>query len=161
MADLIIRDAKFGKGVFANRKFLRGEKILEFHGKIFTLEKLPMPYDGVSDHYMQIGESSYMGPSGELDDYVNHSCDPNCGIRVEDNRLFLAAVRDIAPGEEITWDYSTHLQENFGWTMKCGCGSNNCRKVIGDFQYLPSDLQKRYLNMGIVIPFIAKKYLRK
>lgn len=158
MAGLILKNAKFGKGVFAQRKFFSGEKILEFHGKTFTFEELPKPYESVSDHYMQIGETLYMGPSGEFDDYLNHSCEPNSGIRGEGGALLLIAIRDIAPGEEITWDYSTHLHENFGWTMECGCASTNCRKVIGDFQHLPPELQKRYLNMGIVIPFIAKKY---
>ena len=161
MADLIIRDAKFGKGVFAQRKFLQGEKILEFHGKIFTFEELPKPYESVSDHYMQISETLYMGPSGRFDDYLNHSCDPNSGIRGEGGVLFLVAIKDIALSEEIVWDYSTHLHENFGWTMKCGCLSKNCRKVISDFQYLPSDLQEKYIQMEIVIPFIAKKYLKK
>ena len=161
MADIVLRKVKFGKSVFANRKFLKGEKILEFHGKIFNFDQLPKPYESVFDHYMQISQTLYMGPSGGFDDYINHSCDPNGGIRADGGRLLFIAIRNIAPDEEITWDYSTYLEENFGWTMKCECGSKNCRKVVSDFQYLSPELQKKYLNMGIVIPYITKKYLKK
>jgi SET domain-containing protein len=62
----------------------------------------------------------------ELFLYTNHSCDPSAGLG-EDFRL--RAIRDIAPGEEITWDYETWMWHEV-WTIKCRCGSPKCRGRI-------------------------------
>jgi len=51
-------------------KILAGEVICEFHGQLYSREALPQPYDSVEDHYIQIGANLYMGPSGEVDDFL-------------------------------------------------------------------------------------------
>ena len=102
---------------------------------------------------MQIGINQYL----DLEDpgrSINHSCNPNSGIR---GNIFLVALRDIYPKEEIRFDYSTCIEED-SWTMRCRCKSSNCRKTIGDFSRLPEDLRKKYLHMNIVQEFIAERY---
>ncbi|GAI75942.1 unnamed protein product, partial [marine sediment metagenome] len=86
--------------------------------------------------------------------YVNHSCNPNVGIK-KDKKL--VAIKNIKKGEEIFWDYSTSMDED-NWTMKCKCGNKDCRKIIKDFKYLPERTKNKYLKMGIVQKFIAKKF---
>jgi hypothetical protein len=55
---------------------------------------------------------------------VNHSCNPTCRSAGYDFEL---AVRDIAPGEELTDDYgSLNLEYNFS----CSCGLPECRGLI-------------------------------
>ena len=154
---LIVKNTKNGKGVFANKKFRSGEIIFEFHGKFFTYEKLPTPYNEVEDHYVQIGKSLYMGPSGGIDDFFNHSCAPNTGLKINGKKVFLIAIEDIMSGDEITWDYSTTMDED-DWEMDCECGSKNCRGRIRDFKYLPQDTRKRYLELGIVPEYISEKF---
>lgn len=57
---------------------------------------------------------------------MNHSCEAN----VLDLGLdFGVAVRDIAPGEEVTCDYATFVEDN-GWSMECRCRSRRCRGLI-------------------------------
>ncbi|MCX6814076.1 MAG: SET domain-containing protein-lysine N-methyltransferase [Candidatus Aenigmarchaeota archaeon] len=70
--------------------------------------------------------------------YVNHSCNPNTGVK-DDRELF--AIKNIKADEQITFDYSTVMDED-DWEMDCKCGSRNCRKRIRDFKYLPKSLQK-------------------
>lgn len=56
--------------------------------------------------------------------FANHSCDPNAEA-IEEG---LVAKRDIAPSDEITVDYA--LLSRSGWSMKCDCGSSNCRGIV-------------------------------
>jgi len=93
--NLVVKNTQNGKGVFAIKKFGKGEIIFEFHGKFFTYKELPTPYNGVEDHYVQLGENLYMGPSGGIDDYFNHSCSPNTGLKINSKKVFLIAVEKI------------------------------------------------------------------
>ena len=166
MKSLILKKTKRGLGVFANRNFIRGDILLEFKGKIIfwpgnELPKdVPSNYNPDQDHYLQLEKDVYMGPSGKIDDSVNHSCGPNSGIIFKGKRIFLVTRHPINRGEEITWDYSTDMDED-EWVMKCSCGDKNCRKMIKDFKYLPLDLQNKYIREGIVAPFILKTHLKR
>jgi len=157
---LIVKNTKNGRGVFANRDFKKGEIIFEFHGNFCTYEELPTPYNEVEDHYVQIGENLYMGPSGDIDDFFNHSCDPNSGLKINDKKVFLIAIKDIKKDNEITYDYSTTMDED-DWEMDCNCGSKNCRGRIRDFKYLPPDIQKKYLDLGIIPEYILKNFQKE
>jgi hypothetical protein len=66
----------------------------------------------------------------------------------------MVALRAIAAGEELTYDYSTH-QEHLEGDMVCLCGATSCRGVIRSFSTLPISLRRRYLDLGIVAAFIA------
>lgn len=154
--NLILRQSKIGKAVFANRDFRKGEKIIEFKGKLFTYEQLPSPYNKVEDHYIQIDRNLYMGPSNELDDFINHSCNPNSGLKFKGKKVFLIAIKNIKKSEEITWDYSTTIDED-NWEMDCLCGNKNCRKRIRDFKYLPREIQQKYIRLGITPKYISER----
>jgi SET domain-containing protein len=57
--------------------------------------------------------------------YINHSCQPNAHVIISRGRIFLYALRDIAPGEEITTDYLYELRLE---KAKCRCGTSSCVK---------------------------------
>lgn len=82
--------------------------------------------------------------------FFNHSCEPNCGLTPG---LELIAIRDIEQGEELSYDYSTTMLEQH-WEMKCNCGASRCRKRITDFNLLPHDIRKFYLDRNLVQSFI-------
>lgn len=157
---LTVKNTKNGKGVFADKNFKKDEIIFEFHGKFFTYEELPTPYNEVEDHYVQIDKNLYMGPSGDIDDFFNHSCNPNAGLKPDDGKVFLIAIKNISSGDEITWDYSTTMDED-DWEMDCKCGSKICRKRIRDFKYLSPDIQKIYLDLGIVPKYISENFQKE
>ena len=98
---------------------------------------------------VQIGPDLYIGASGKADDFVNHSCDPNAGLLIDGTHVRLVAIREIAQGEQITFDYSTTMDED-DFEFDCRCGSPACRGRIRDFKYLPAELRFRYFRLGIV-----------
>lgn len=146
----------YGKGVFAEAPFQPGERVIEFQGERVDQDQLPYPYESAEDRYLQIGPRTYIGPSGVLDDFVNHSCDPNTGLDYVGEQVFLKALRPIAAGEEITFDYSTSMDED-EWEILCCCHSSQCRGVIQDFKKIPQAVQERYLQLGIVPAFLIPK----
>ncbi len=152
---LEVRPTRFGKGVFARKAFRAGEKILQFRGRIYTRREYLGKVNPEKCHYMQIGEDSFLGPSTSPDNFVNHCCEPNAGLKVENGKAFLIAVASIAAGHEITFDYSTSMAEDH-WEMDCACGAPTCRSRVRDFKYLPRDLQQRYIDLGIAPDFVIR-----
>jgi hypothetical protein len=72
---------------------------------------------------------------------INHSCCPNC--RFDPLQLVFRALRDIAAGEELTFDYNTTEYELFR-PFKCHCNSVNCLKYIRGYKHLTAE-QRRLL----------------
>jgi SET domain-containing protein len=59
--------------------------------------------------------------------YINHSCQPNCYMKILYNHILFYALRDIHPGDEITLDYVMTLHSD---KKRCTCGAENCRGTI-------------------------------
>jgi hypothetical protein len=144
-----------GKAVFAESGFAEGDVLLEFTGRRLRADQVPSLMRGRSDRFVQVTPDHYMGPSGRLDDLVNHSCEPNAGLRFGDGGVFLVAMRAIAPGEEIAWDYSTTLRES-NWRMACQCKAPGCRRVIGNFDTLDADRQAWFRARNLVAPYLQR-----
>ena len=58
--------------------------------------------------------------------FINHSCDPNCEVDEVDGRVIITAIQNIAPGEEITYDYNLY-DGDLDDLSPCYCSSRNCR----------------------------------
>jgi hypothetical protein len=52
-------------------------------------------------------------------------------------------MRDIAPGEEILWDYEM-TEDHPYWRLRCRCGTKSCRKIIGAYRNMPEATRKKY-----------------
>ncbi len=151
-----------GKGVFALKDFKEGQLILNITGKVIQT-KNPSKYpEEFQEHWAPLGKrgDTYRFITPKIPwMYMNHSCDSNAGV-INDRKLF--AKQDIKKGEEITVDYSAYDLEsltggNKQLSMKCMCGSKNCRKVIATFDKLKKkdrDRLKKYLS-----PHLKRKYL--
>lgn len=145
-----------GVGVFAAKRFRRGDVVMmDFDGDYFDqvltyrdLQELKIDLS----HPLQVDLDAFRIPSGSIDDFTNHSCDPSTGIRLFPRGTIVMAIRDIKVHDEITFDYSTYLNNPYE-RMVCHCGATCCRGVIGNFRTLPEDLQQRYLALGIVGDF--------
>jgi hypothetical protein len=147
---LYINDSPFGFGAFATRGIKKGEYIYTFEGIPVSFEQ-SVAFGKDECYSLQIGKREYI----HLDapgKYINHSCDPNCGVTPE---LELIALKNIEPGEQLFFDYSTTMLERH-WTMPCKCGSYNCRGIIKDFDFLPGALQQHYIKLGVVQTFILE-----
>lgn len=150
-----VEENHLGKAVYANAHFAEGDTLLEFTGRRFRADQIPSLMRGSDDRFVQVTPDHYMGPSGQLDDLVNHSCAPNAGLRFTDEGVFLVAVRAITPGEEVSWDYSTTLKES-NWHMICQCRSDDCRRVIGNFDSLDADRQEFFRARNLVAPYLRR-----
>jgi hypothetical protein len=151
-----VSENHLGKAVFAAAAFVEGERLMSFTGRRFRADRIPSLMRGQSDRFVQVTPDHYMGPSGRIDDLVNHSCAPNSGLRFTDQGVFLVAVRDITPGEEICWDYSTTLAES-NWHMICQCKTPDCRRVIGNFSTLSPERQEWFRSRNLVAPYLRRK----
>jgi len=150
---LRIAECRHGRGLFAARAFIPGELILNLSGSRYGREH-PIHDTARGANLLQTGWRTYiMLESPGV--YANHSCNPNAGIQGNRN---LVAIRPIASGDEICFDYSTTMAENF-WTMPCCCGELCCRGVVEDFGKLPREIRTRYLALGVVQRFIARRYI--
>lgn len=133
------RTKKFGgKGVFANQPIRKGEVIAIFDGPIYDDDFEGWTRD-LQNHTIQIGKAKWRDSKG-LARFINHSCDPNCGIKGLNK---VVAMRDIEKGEQITWDYEMTERSDW-WRMRCKCGSPLCRKVIGNYDNMPLEIRRKY-----------------
>jgi SET domain-containing protein len=149
------RPVSNGFGVFALRAIEPGRRLLDFTGPVIDRDGLDAALERSEvDNFLQISADSYMGPSGGLDDFVNHSCKPNCGLRFSRFKVVLAAINPIAANEEITFDYAS-TQNAYPYRFACGCGSPICRQDIGDFDDLPYSLKWKYYEHGILAPYLS------
>jgi len=147
---LIVKQGMHGRGAFAGEPIGSGTLILQFSGPFLHYRET-----SADTLALQIGPDLYIGASGGPDDFVNHSCDPNAGVRIEGTTAKLFAIRAVATGEEILFDYSTILDED-DFTMSCLCGSPACRNTITDGKYLPDEVWSRYESLGILPEYVRR-----
>lgn len=70
--------------------------------------------------------------------FLNHSCAPNCETEEQEERIFIKALREIAPGEELLYDY--HLYDSdLTEEAPCHCGAPHCRGTM----YSEAELERR------------------
>src|SRR4051812_40639227 len=125
---LIVRSSPTGRGVFATEPIPAGTVLMQFTGPLLR-------YDQTTPQTLalQIGPDQYIGESGGADDCVNHCCDPNAGLIIRGTDVRLIALRDIPADEQVTFDYSTTMDED-DFEFDCLCGSSICRGRIRDFK---------------------------
>ncbi|MGC9031639.1 MAG: SET domain-containing protein [Minisyncoccia bacterium] len=157
-----------GNGVFATKKIKKGKTIIFLNGEICSsleISKRIIKNEEAPSDPLQIDEKTYIDLN-EISRTFNHSCSPNAFIKGKNE---LVALKDISKGEEITYDYSTTMDEKKSdmlapekefWVCNCHCGSINCRKKIDQFKTLPKELKKYYLKNKLVPDFILKKYAK-
>ena len=151
LKNVTVLKSRFGRGLFAARPINEGERVFSFTGRVIPLASVCAMGEGEC-YPLQIANGYYL----DLDapwKFMNHSCEPNCGI-VHD--FDMVALKPVLPGEELFFDYSTTMFER-NWKMQCHCGSKACRGEVDDFDRLPKALQKRYLGLNIVQSFIIRK----
>ena len=128
-----------GRGLFATGPIPAGFMIAEYVGeKISWSEGLRRDDAGRGDYLFDVdGRFMIDGAGFEIDAArVNHSCEPNCDIDILESRVFIFSLRDIAPGEELTFDYnfdpSCAKGEDPRKVFPCQCGTPACRGTMVD-----------------------------
>ncbi len=148
---LYVEECDVGLGLFARRDLRPGEVLSCLEGPLidFAETKRRGPRECMA---IQVDENCYIDtqPPGV---FVNHSCEPNAGVR--ENR-YLVALKALRKGEEIRYDYSTTMEEA-SFTMPCCCGAPSCRGVVKDFSTLPRPVRDKYIAQRVVMDFILRR----
>ena len=131
-----------GRGVFARRAIEEEEQIIEYLGERISHEEATSRYDdeSVRRHHtflFTVDDDVCVDGSrgGNEARFINHSCDPNAYALIQKKRIFIRALRAIAPGEEILYDYwySTdpdYTEEDLRRLYPCRCGAESCRGTL-------------------------------
>jgi SET domain-containing protein len=131
-----------GTGAFAIRPIGKGTRLIEYTGERISHEEADRRYDETDDtrpsHVVlfTVDHRTVVdaGVGGNEARFFNHSCDPNCESEVEDGHIYLDAIRDIAPGEELTYDYALTREseddEEEERQYPCHCGAPHCRGTL-------------------------------
>jgi len=121
-----------GLGCFATVRFLKGDRIAEYAGeKINRKDAMRRMKRPNGKRISEVEAEWYIDGSvdGNQTQFINHSCDPNADAFVIGGSLFIFALREIAPGEEITVDYLNSFAQD---QSVCQCRTASCRQ--GDIQ---------------------------
>ncbi len=130
-----------GHGVFALRPIPKGTRIIEYVGDRVSHAQADRRYEDhdESDNHTFLfsvdrGLVIDAGIGGNEARFINHSCGPNCESVIEHRRVFIEAIRDIEPGEELSYDYQIGRERgdppNVDEIYACRCGSAQCRGTM-------------------------------
>lgn len=130
-----------GKGVFALQAIPAGERIIEYTGRILSWKQAQRlhphdPDDPNHTFYFHIDDGHVIDAKvgGNASRWINHACEPNCIADEVDGRVFIRALRDLQPGEELFYDYGLIIDERYTPALKreyaCRCGSATCRGTL-------------------------------
>jgi len=130
-----------GRGVYAVAPIEAGAKIIEYTGERITWEQAVErhPHDPAQPNHTfyfhldggLVIDALYGGNDAR---WINHACEPNCEADEVDGRVFIKALRDLQPGEELFYDYGLVLDERHTAKVKkqfaCWCGAATCRGTM-------------------------------
>jgi uncharacterized protein len=127
-----------GLGVFAAQRIRSGTRIIEYLGERVSHAEADRRYehkDANDAHtFLFIVDGRTVidaGVAGNEARFVNHACEPNCESVIENRRVFIEALRNIEPDEELTYDYQIQREADdpadVDATFACHCGSADCR----------------------------------
>jgi hypothetical protein len=133
-----------GKGLFAKQAIAPGEIVAVKGGHVLTAAQWADLEPALGPAEIQISENLVIAPVDQAERdgsmlYTNHSCDPNLAIQ---GQIVLVAMRDIAPGEELTIDWAT--TDDGDYELPCRCGSVHCRGTVTGKDWMRTDLQRKY-----------------
>jgi uncharacterized protein len=117
-----------GLGLFATRLIKKRSRIAEYKGPLLRTKEAEKAERGGNKYLYEInGRWTIDGtPRGNVARYANHSCNPNSDTYNVGHRVFIRALRNIKPGEEIVYDYGIDYLKNVIGRSKCRC--SRCRR---------------------------------
>ena len=136
---LIVRSSEIhAAGCYTLRRIRNGERVCEYDG--------PRMSKTVADERYADRHVTYLFGYGTKDMvidgfgaamFMNHCCEPNCETEEEEERIFVVALRDIAAGEELVYEYN--LWDSDEATQDCYCGKAKCRGTM----FSPGEVERR------------------
>ncbi|MBZ0276028.1 MAG: SET domain-containing protein [Anaerolineae bacterium] len=139
-------------GVFARESIPAGELLVMWAGELVHTDGLAAIPDLLRSRSIQVEDDLFLVPTQtEPADFINHSCDPNAALS---GQIALVARRDIAPGEEICYDYAMSDGSAYD-EFECRCGAAVCRGHVNGDDWRRPELQERY--RGHFSPYLQRR----
>lgn len=126
----VARSEIHGWGCFATIFFRRNQQIAEYVGERISLKEAERRRESSRNQCICDVDTEWAidgSRGGNGTQYVNHSCQPNSEVIVLDGRIFLYALREINPGEEITTEYLYELGLE---GTRCNCRMTFCWNLM-------------------------------
>jgi len=129
-------------GVFAIDAIPAGTTVVGFGGSVVNRAELDVLAEEMRTHALQIDDDLFLASEVPFDDadFVNHSCDPNCGIV---GSILLVTMRDIRLGEELCFDYAMTDTADYD-EFVCSCATARCRGTVTGVDWKEPELRDRY-----------------
>jgi SET domain-containing protein len=128
---LIIRPSKIhATGCYTTTPIAEGTFIVEYTGPRLTAEEAEARYGDQEETYLfGLDDGKHVIDGFGEAAFINHSCDPNCETDEIEGRVWIIAARDIAAGEELTYDYNLYDGE-LDDDQPCLCGAASYRGTL-------------------------------
>ena len=133
---LMIRSSSIhAAGCYTTSPLAKGVKVVEYTGPRISKKDADAKFQNSTITYLfGIGNGSTVINGYGTAMFINHSCDPNCESVIEGRRVFIEAIRNIAAGEELAYDYQiqrdTDDPADIDEIFACRCGSRTCRGTM-------------------------------
>lgn len=138
----VVDHPRLGRHVITDRPIDAREVVALWRGYEITETVAASLERSERDQLLQVGIGRFLANDDDLRtvDFINHSCEPNCGFL---DATTLVAMRRIEAGESITFDYAMSDSNSF-ISFDCACGSTNCRGRLDRDDWRRPELQQRY-----------------
>ncbi|HKS76783.1 MAG TPA: SET domain-containing protein-lysine N-methyltransferase [Terriglobales bacterium] len=137
-AHLVVRMSNIhSKGCYTLAPIAEGTHIVEYTGERITPDEADARYEHREDTYLfGLDDERYVIDGDGVAAFINHSCNPNCESDEIDGHVWIIALRDIAAGEELTYDYCLYDGDD---ESPCSCGAHQCRGTL----YSDEEMERR------------------
>jgi SET domain-containing protein len=126
MALIIRSSAIHAAGCYTTVPIRKGKRVAEYTGRKISKELADARYqDSPITYLFGLGDGSIVIDGHSITMFINHSCDANCETSEVRGRVWVTAIKDIAAGDEITYDYC--LYDGGDDEAICNCGAKKCR----------------------------------
>lgn len=137
---IVRRSSIHGKGVFAMRPLLAGERVLEYKGERTSWREAVRRHqrEGIDGHTFLFGLSDGRVIDGNRDGnsarWLNHACAPNCETIEDAGRVYIHTLRPIMAGEELFIEYLLAVDDPLDEAVRdqyaCRCAAAGCRRSM-------------------------------
>jgi len=115
-----------GLGLFATRPIKKGTKIVRYFGPLLDSRK--KKDDAIENKYLfELNNRWTIDGSvrKNVARYINHACKPNAesDVRPRKRKVFIRAIKNIEPGDEINYDYGTDYFKAYLKPIGCKCAA--------------------------------------
>jgi len=128
----IVKRSHSGLGLYAVDAIPKNRFVIEYFGPLLTDAEA----DRRGGKYLFAINSKWTidgTPRNNVARYINHDCRPNCEVYYVGKRVMIRSIKNIKPGQELTYDYDTeYFNGIIGGKWRCRCGK--CKAYRSEYR---------------------------